>query len=66
MTIKGDKVTVSKIYDWFHEDFGNSTKSVLAHLKRYADPELAARLDEIGTIEDAAYDWSLNAVGGAG
>lgn len=66
VTIEGDKVTVSKIYDWFHEDFGNSTKSVLAHLKRYADPALAARLDEIGTIEDAAYDWSLNAVGGAG
>lgn len=66
VTIEGDKVTVSKIYDWFHEDFGNSTKSVLAHLKRYAEPGLAARLDEIGTIEDAAYDWSLNAVGGAG
>jgi len=62
VSITGGKVTVSKIYDWFHEDFGNSTKSVMAHLKRYADPALAARLDEIGTIKGTAYDWNLNAV----
>ncbi len=61
VSITGDRVTVSKIYDWFHEDFGGNTRSVLAHLQRYAEPALAARLQEIGTIEDTAYDWSLNA-----
>ncbi len=66
VSISGTRVTVSKIYDWFHEDFGNSTKGVMAHLLRYADDGLAARLKEIGTIEGTAYDWSLNAVGGAG
>ncbi|WP_422367096.1 DUF547 domain-containing protein [Pelagibius sp.] len=60
VSIVGERVTVSKIYDWFHEDFGGSTKSVLAHLQRYAEPALATRLQEIGTIEDTAYDWSLN------
>ncbi|NIA67453.1 DUF547 domain-containing protein [Pelagibius litoralis] len=62
VSIAGGKVTVSKIYDWFHEDFGGNTKSVLAHLQRYADPALAARLEEIGDIEGTAYDWNLNGV----
>ena len=66
VSIANGKVTVSKIYDWFHEDFGGSTQSVLAHLKRYAEPALAAQLDEIGTIEGTAYDWNLNGIGNAG
>ncbi len=65
VSIAGDKVTVSKIYDWFHEDFGNSTKSVMAHLLQYADDDLAARLREIGTIKGTAYDWGLNDVTGS-
>ncbi len=60
VSVAGSKVTVSKIYDWFQEDFGGSTHSVLAHLKRYAAPALAERLDAIGDIEDTRYDWSLN------
>ena len=60
VSIRGRKVTVSKIYDWFQEDFGGSTQSVLAHLKRYAAPELAKQLEAIGDISGTAYDWSLN------
>lgn len=63
VSISGKKVTVSKIYDWFQEDFGGSTRSVLAHLKRYAAPALAERLEAIGDIDDARYDWSLNGTG---
>lgn len=63
VSISGKKVTVSKIYDWFQEDFGGSTRSVLAHLKRYAAPALAERLEAIGDIEDTRYDWSLNGTG---
>lgn len=60
VTIDGNTVTVSKIYDWFQEDFGSSTQSVLAHLKSYAAPDLAERLKAIGDIQGTAYDWSLN------
>ncbi len=60
VTIAGRKVTVSKIYDWFQEDFGGSTQSVLDHLTRYAEPGLVERLNSIGDIQDADYDWSLN------
>lgn len=63
VSIAGKKVTVSKIYDWFQEDFGGSTATVLAHLKRYAAPALAEQLEAIGDIEDARYDWSLNGTG---
>ena len=51
---------VSSIYRWFHEDFGNSDAGVIAHLRRHAAPELAARLAGVTRIAEDAYDWSLN------
>lgn len=59
--IDGDAIVVSRIYDWFIEDFGGSEKSVLAHLKTYADAKLLADLKRIDRIDDTAYDWRLNA-----
>ncbi|MEM7212578.1 MAG: DUF547 domain-containing protein [Pseudomonadota bacterium] len=60
VSVKGGKVTVSSIYDWFIDDFGGTEATVLAHLKQYADADLTAKLDQVTSIEDAAYDWSLN------
>ena len=60
VALRGGEVTVSKIYDWFLEDFGGSTESLLAHLRRHAAPPLAARLAQIGDIDGTAYDWGLN------
>lgn len=54
------RLTVSKIYLWYEEDFGRSVDGVLAHLRRYADPGLAARLHGRERVDDYAYDWSLN------
>jgi hypothetical protein len=54
------RLTLSKIYLWFEEDFGGSVDGVLAHLRRYADPALAARLHGREKADDYAYDWSLN------
>lgn len=53
-------LTVSKIYDWFAEDFGGDEASILAHLRRYAEGETAALLAAHGEIVGTAYDWSLN------
>jgi hypothetical protein len=33
---------------------------VIEHLRRYADPTLAAELQGHRTIDDDAYDWSVN------
>lgn len=54
------EVTASSIYDWFKADFGGSDKGVLAHVRKYASPDLAARLDAVSGIDRYVYDWSLN------
>lgn len=54
-------LTVSKIFTWYQEDFGNSDQGVIDHLKVYAEPELKARLDEVGHISSDRYDWAINA-----
>ena len=60
VAVKGDTVTVSKIYDWFIADFGHEEKTVLAHLKKYAAPNLRKQLMAIGKLDGVAYDWQLN------
>ena len=53
-------LTVSKIYNWFSDDFGGTDARVIAHLKRYAHPPLLKALAGIGEIEGYVYDWTLN------
>ena len=56
------EVVLSKIFDWFKKDFGDSSDDVQRFLAPYAATEAeraalaAARLD----VEYADYDWSLN------
>ncbi len=58
----GDRVTVSKIYSWYDEDFGNSEAGVIEHISKYADGETAQRVAGLSSIDDYEYDWSLNDV----
>jgi len=58
--IEDGKLYVSSIYDWFEEDFGGDDAGVIAHLKRYAEGDLAAGLQDITRIAGDAYDWRLN------
>lgn len=58
--VKDGDLTVSKIYDWFEDDFGGSEKAVIRHLRRYATGTLAKQLKRIDDIDDYEYDWSLN------
>ncbi|MGF1628096.1 MAG: DUF547 domain-containing protein [Kiloniellaceae bacterium] len=60
VALRDGRVIVSKIYDWFLEDFGGSTAGLLAHLRRYAEPGLAAELAQHDAIDGTAYDWALN------
>lgn len=61
VAVSDSGVRVSRIYDWFKEDFGGDDAGVLAHLIRYAEPELAERLGQERRIAGYDYDWSLNA-----
>jgi hypothetical protein len=63
--LENNGLHVSSIYVWFQEDFGGDDSGVIAHLARYAEPGLAARLEGIGALADHDYDWSLNDTGGA-
>lgn len=58
VTDKG--LQVSEIYKWFKEDFGTSKENVLAHIREYADEDLAKVIDDGARIVDYDYNWSLN------
>ena len=60
--VKNGRVTASKIYSWFNEDFGGNERGVLKHMLKYAKPALAAKLKAAGSIYSYQYDWSLNDV----
>ena len=54
------ELIVSSIYIWFQEDFGGSETAVIDHIKSFASPALAKRLDRTDGIDGYAYDWALN------
>lgn len=61
-TEDGRGLVVSSIYVWFRDDFGDGTDAaVIAHLARYAAPELKAALAGIERVSGHGYDWAINA-----
>lgn len=53
-------LVVSSIYHWYVSDFGGTDSGVISHLKKYASPGLAARLEKVTQIHNNEYDWELN------
>lgn len=58
--VRGGRLYVSSIYDWFEDDFGGNDAGVIAHLKEFAGPTLANRLSGITSVSGDDYDWKLN------
>jgi hypothetical protein len=58
--IREGRLFVSSIYVWYEADFGGSDRGVIAHLRRYAKPPLAAALIHQTKIAGHGFDWSLN------
>ena len=54
------RLVVSKIYDWFIDDFGGDAAGVLDHLRRYAGPALKKGLAGRAAIDGYSYDWRIN------
>ena len=63
LEIKNGKLRASSIYDWFQVDFGGNAAGVLAHVVKFAGPELKAALAGRTAIDSYDYDWRLNDVG---
>ena len=58
--VKDGLLQLSSIYKWFMSDFGRGEPGVLAHLRKYAGPELGRILETHKSINAYGYDWSLN------
>ncbi|MEO1019785.1 MAG: DUF547 domain-containing protein [Pseudomonadota bacterium] len=61
VTVEPDgSLTLSKIYLWFREDFGEDYADLIGHLEGFAEPALASTLKARPSVDGYAYDWSLN------
>lgn len=60
VAVRNGKVTASSIFNWYAKDFGADDKAVLAHLARFAEPDLMAKLKTAAKIDRYQYDWTLN------
>lgn len=54
------QLIVSKIFDWYLDDFGGSERDVLYHISLFANPHLKAHLEKIQAIHGFIYNWHLN------
>jgi len=62
VSFDGARLVVSSLYVWYAEDFGGNDATVIAHLRHYGEPALAARLAGATKIDGDRYDWALNGV----
>lgn len=53
-------ITLSSIYNWFREDFGANEAQIIARLQKHADGPAKAALAGKTSVDEYAYDWSLN------
>ncbi|MDA7949742.1 MAG: DUF547 domain-containing protein [Hyphomicrobiaceae bacterium] len=56
----GKDIVASSLFDWYASDFGGSSRRILVHIRKYAEPVLADRLAGATSISDYEYDWALN------
>ena len=54
------QLIVSKIYNWYLEDFGGNETDVIRHLLHFAKPPLAKELVAENNIDSYIYNWHLN------
>jgi hypothetical protein len=52
---------VSKIFDWFGEDFIRKSGSIEEFIRPYVDEEVRLFLDRKPKISFLKYNWALNA-----
>ena len=61
--IKGNQVWVSKIFDWYGQDFGDSPEQIKAFISAYLkDAQTEQALKQAATLHYQSYNWQLNSV----
>ncbi|CAM2755906.1 DUF547 domain-containing protein [Legionella worsleiensis] len=54
------KLIISKLYDWYEEDYGGTKHDVIRHLLQFAHEPLLSQLKHINTIDSYVYNWHIN------
>ncbi|WP_298627477.1 DUF547 domain-containing protein [uncultured Legionella sp.] len=54
------RLVISKLYDWYEEDYGGTKQDVINHLVQFAHEPLLSQLKHINTIDSYVYNWHLN------
>jgi hypothetical protein len=54
------KLIISKVYDWFEEDFGGTKQDVINHLLQFAQEPLLSQLKHINSVDNYIYNWHIN------
>ena len=60
---KSRKPRLSKIYEWYQDDFGGNETGVLIHQQKYVKGNWAKSLNEDELGIEYLYDWRLNESG---
>lgn len=58
--VDGERLTVSKIFEWYADDFGGSEATVVAFIEMFAEPILRTAIAGRKGTAKTAYDWALN------
>lgn len=54
------KLIISKLYDWYEEDFGGTKQDVIFHLAQFAKEPLRSQLKHTNTVDSYIYNWHIN------
>jgi hypothetical protein len=54
------KLIISKLYDWYEEDFGGTKQDIIKHLVQFAHQPLKSKLKNIHSIDSYIYNWHIN------
>ena len=60
---EGKKLWLSKIFEWYQDDYGGNEAGVLIHIQKYAKENLSNSLYEDELEIEYHYDWRLNKSG---
>lgn len=58
--LESNKVQLSKIFDWYQEDFGGGRQGVVNFIRQYGPQEARKIVEQPFRIEYLKYDWNLN------
>jgi hypothetical protein len=63
--LKTRTIYLSKILDWYEDDFGSSDKEILLYVSQFIDEEIAKDIKmntSLWNINYLSYDWDLNEI----